>query len=126
MRGSSRSVGVIDPVLDERSRGRRGNGAATRPGRISLLLALLAACSLRVAQGEFSHIKPEELDQLRSDGSATAVLILCHASPVNSPESASALEVWKTLDQPLDGLVRMAALDCDEFPNDCRFLQAGS
>ena len=126
MRGSSRSVCGRDPVIDERSCRGRVNGAATRPGRISLLLALLAACSLRVAQGEFSRITGEELAQLRSEGSATAVLILCHVSPVNSPESASALEIWKTLDQPLDGLVRMAALDCDEFPNDCRFLQAGS
>jgi hypothetical protein len=101
-------------------------GGVSRAWGVTALVALVALSAPHGASGEFARLKGGELATLREEGSTASVLILCHASAVNSPESAAALEVWRALDQPLDGLVRMAALDCDEFPSDCNNLQAGS
>ena len=37
-------------------------------------------------------------------------------------ESGQILETWKTLSKALQGLIKVAAVNCDEFPNECAWL----
>lgn len=56
------------------------------------------------------------------DGS-DEVLVLFHATPVNSQESEAALETWQQLTGPLTGFAQTATINCDDYAADCRALQ---
>ena len=109
----------------------REGGALRCTGPLLMLASLLAIGQAGVGEcaSACRQLSGDDLLHLHATGAlgteagADDVLVLFHATPINSKESEAALETWKQLSGPLTGFALTATINCDEFAPECHALR---